>query len=508
MTRRFLPLLALLALTRTAPAQTRAPADPLRGFEAYVEQARKDWGVPGLAVAVIKGDSVVFLRGFGVRRLGDPTPVTVHTLFANASTTKAFTAMAVGQQVDAGLMRWDDPLTRWFPGFALKDPYASREFTIRDALTHVVGFGDPEFLWADGTTTFEAMLPRLRLVPPTASFRAAFQYNNVTYAAAGYAAARAANSSYAKLIRSGILDPLGMSETVLSTVEARDRPDLAVPHFRINDTVRVIPFDSAADPIAPAGAMLSSVSDMSRWVRALLDSGRVSPGGRRLLTPASFAELFSPQVEVRDTAYPTAALAHPHFSSYGFGWFLQDYRGRFVAFHTGSLDGFSAIVGLIPEERVGVVVFANLDHAELRHALMYRVFDAYLGGAGRDWSKDLRALYATRAQQGKNVEAAAEARRQLGTHPTHPLDRYAGIYTDSLYGRAEVRLVDDRLVLNYPGPGDADLEHWHYDTFTLNWRKPWLGYDRAVFKLDGDGQVTGIEFLDMHLGKAEAPRAP
>ena len=160
MTRPLLPLLALLALAAMAQAQTRPAADPMRGFERYVEQGRQDWGVPGMAVAVIKGDSVVFLRGFGVRRLGDPAPVTIHTLFANASTTKAFTALAVGQEVDAGRMSWDDPLTRWFPGFALKDPYASREFTIRDALTHVVGFGDPEYLWVGGTTTFDAMEPR------------------------------------------------------------------------------------------------------------------------------------------------------------------------------------------------------------------------------------------------------------------------------------------------------------------------------------------------------------
>jgi hypothetical protein len=136
--------------------------------------------------------------------------------------------------------------------------------------------------------------------------------------------------------------------------------------------------------------------------------------------------------------------------------------------------------------------------------LMYRVSTPTWGALAGIGARS-SCPYAARTQEGKKAEAAADGRRQPGTHPTHPLDRYAGIYTDSLYGRAEVRLVDERLVLNYPGPGDADLEHWHYDTFTLNWRKPWLGHDRAVFKLDGDGQVTGIEFLDMHLAKAAAP---
>jgi CubicO group peptidase (beta-lactamase class C family) len=492
-------LLACLVVCAPVEARAQARTDPLRGFDAYVEQARKDWGVPGLAVAVIKGDSVVFIKGFGVRRLGDPAPVTVHTLFANASTTKAFTAMAVGQQVDAGRMHWDDLMSRWLPGFALRDPLASREFTVRDALTHVVGFGDPEYLWADGTATFDSMLPRLRLVPPSASFRSRFQYNNVTYAAAGFAAARAGQTTYEDLIRHGILEPLGMTETVISTVEARQRADLASPHFRINDTVRVIPLDSAADPIAPAGAMLSSVSDMARWIRALLDSGRVAPGGARLLSAPNFAELMSPQVEVRDTAYPTAALARPHFSSYGFGWFLQDYRGRFVAFHTGSLDGFSAIVGLIPEERVGVVVFANLDHAELRHALMYRVFDAYLGGPPRDWSRELLKLYGDRAAAARKAEAESDNRRQLNTQPTHPLADYAGSYADSLFGHAEVRLENGHLVFSYPGLGEADLDHWQYNSFTARWRKPWLGHDRVFFELDSDGAVSAVNLQDMRM---------
>ncbi|HKV75465.1 MAG TPA: serine hydrolase [Gemmatimonadales bacterium] len=489
-------LFLLATSTLAVSAASAQTTDPLRGFDRYVEQARKDWGVPGLAIAVIKGDSVVFIKGYGVRSLSDPAPVTTHTLFANASTTKAFTAMAVGQQVDAGKMSWDDPLSRWIPGFELRDPLASRDITVRDALTHVVGFGDPEYLWTSGAS-FDAMLPRLKLVPATASFRSRFQYNNVTYAAAGFAAGRAAGSSWAALVRSGILQPLGMTETVFSGAESKQSADVARPHFRIGDSVRVIPNTWAADSLAPAGAMISNVTDMARWIRALLDSGRVAPGGRRLISAANFAQLLSPQVEVRDTAYPTAALAHPHFSSYGFGWFLQDYRGRFVAFHTGSLDGFSAIVGLIPDERVGVVVFANLDHAEVRHALMYKVFDAYIGGAQRDWSKELLALYGARRAAGARAEVEADRHRQMGTKPSHPLTDFAGAYADSLYGQVIVRVEGDHLVLSSDGYGDADLSHWHFDTFRGVWRRAWQGHSQVTFATAADGSVASLEFEDM-----------
>jgi hypothetical protein len=238
---------------------------------------------------------------------------------------------------------------------------------------------------------------------------------------------------------------------------------------------------------------------MSRWMRAVLDSGRFE--GRTLLEPSTVAELLSPQTLVpRNQFYPTARLTRPHFTAYGLGWFLHDYDGRAVAMHTGSIDGMIAIVGLVPDERLGVVVLANLDHAELRHAIMYRVFDAYgPRGAVRDWSRELLALYGGLRTAGDSAERALVTRRVAGTRPSVPLARYAGTYRDALYGDVVVTASGDGLRIRF-GPGFvAPLTHWHYDTFRADWEDRRSGWSLLTFTLDATGTPAALRASDWNV---------
>ena len=143
---------------------------------------------------------------------------------------------------------------------------------------------------------------------------------------------------------------------------------------------------------------------MSKWIQCLLDGGRL-PDGKRLLSERTVAELFRPQAFVPDSMYPTTPLVKPHWMTYGLGWFQQDYRGRAVDFHTGSIDGMIAIAGMIRDERLGVYVLANLSGGELRHALMYTVFDRYGGKSDRDWSADLLKLYGEARERQQRMVA-------------------------------------------------------------------------------------------------------
>lgn len=493
-------------LVAAAPA---AGQSPWRAFDGYVARAVRDWNVPGLAIAVVQNDSVVFLKGYGVRTLGAPDPVTVHTRFANASTTKAFTALAVALLVDSGKLGWDDRVIDRLPGFVLQPPYATQELTLRDLLTHRVGFSDPGSLWYGREFDYPEMLRRLRFVPPESSLRSHFAYNNVTYATAGVIAGHAAGQSWDDLVTSRILVPLGMTETVTQAKGLAGIADVAAPHDYIDDTLR--PLGPAGiglvDALAPAGSMYSSVTDMAQWLRFLLDSGRVA--GRRLVSARSFAELFRPQTIIgpNDGFYPTARLTKPHFTAYGFGWFLEDYRGEFVAFHTGSIDGTVAIVGLIPDRRVGVVVFANRDHAEVRHALMYRAFDVALGGGAprRDWSADLRALYDSLRDAGRAAQREAQSHRILNTALSVPLERYAGTYRDSLFGDVVIRVDGARLVAVVSPFLTADLEHWHYDVFRLRWRNRWIQSSLAGFHIGPDGTVSAVDLDGLVLKRAPSP---
>jgi CubicO group peptidase (beta-lactamase class C family) len=486
----------------STPSAAQAPTGgdaPLAGFDAYASQARTDWGVPGMAVAVVKDDSMVFARGYGVRALGTRDSVNTHTLFAIGSTTKAFTALSVALMVDQGKLRWDDPVAGDLPGFVLRDPYATHELRLRDLLTHELGFADPEYLWYGRDLTLAEMIRRLRYIRLESGVRSRFAYNNIGYAMAGQIAASANRSSWEDLVRTRILGPLGMTETVLTGPELRGRPNVTRPHQLIEDTLRALPAASQelVDPIASAGSMYSSVVDMSKWIRFLLDSGRVA--GKRLVSDTAFAELMKPQVLVKlGEIYPAARLVQPNFTAYGLAWFLEDYRGEKVAFHTGSIDGLVAIVGLVPARRLGIVVLANRDHAELRHALMYRIFDAYLGGPPRDWSAEMRALYQRIEDSVKVAEKKVEAKRVKGTRPSLPLARYAGTYADSLYGPVTVSLDAGHLVLAPSEFLTADLEHWNYDTFRAHYRNRWLGTSMVTFRLAADGTLAA---LDLGKGK-------
>ncbi len=487
----------LIALLCVAPLVRMAAQDPpaddlVLGLDGYLRQAMADWEVPGLAVAVVKDDSVVFVGSYGVRKLGLSDPITPNTLFANASTTKAFTSMAIAMLVDEGKLGWDDRVASYLPTFVLRDPYASRELTLRDLLTHRVGFGDPGFLWYGVDIEYPTMVRRLRHVEPTSSFRSRFAYNNVSYATAGVIAGRVAGTGWDSLVAQRILQPLGMHRTVTQAHQLPEHADLALPHDRIADTIKTIDAIGLVDRIASAGAMYSSVMDMTQWIRFLLNEG--VDDGQRLVSDTAFAEIFKPQIVVpADEFYPTAKLTHPHFTAYSLGWFLQDYRDEFLAFHTGSIDGTVALVGLMPDRELGLVVFANRDHAELRHAIMFRVLDVYLGGALRDWSTELRALYDSLAQEARDREMQAREQRRAGTQPTLPLTEYIGVYTDSLFGSLQIWLEGSSLVLERSPFLTADLSHWHYDVFNALWQHRWLGDDLVTFRLGPNGKVAALE---------------
>jgi len=494
-------VVALVALN----ASVAGDGDPLAGFDAYVAKAVQDWRTPGLAIAVVKDGRVLFSKGYGVRELGKPAPVDEHTLFAIGSTTKAMTAALVGMLVDEKKLAWDDPVVKHLPWFQMKDPYLTREITVRDLLTHRAGLGNADYLWYGQTNEPREILRRVRLLDPSYSLRSSFIYQNVMYAAAGQVIAAASGMPWEEFIRTRIFAPLHMNRTVPLLSQAAAAPNVASPHDLVDDTMTVIE-NASVDAVRSAGSVWSSVADMAKWARFILDSARVD--GKRLLKPETFAELLKPQTMVTPGEfYPTARLTHPHWTTYGLGWFQEDYNGRAVDFHTGSIDGMVAIIGLIPDERLGVYVLANADHVELRHALMYKVFDLWgpTPEKGRDWSTELRAMYGTMRTQAIAAAKAAESKRVLGTKPSLPLARYVGTYADSLYGEATVTSAGNGLRLEI-GTMKGTLEHWQYDTFRVRWDQRWQGTELVRFVLGNDGNPARIEMGGRRFGRSDRGR--
>ena len=477
--------LAALALLAGAGLNARAQAKPdLAAFDRYVAQAVRDWHVTGLAIAVVKDDSLVFARGYGVIDARKPGAINEHTRFAVGSTTKAMTSAAVGMLVDEGKLRFDDRVIDILPDFRLYDPYATRETTIRDLLTHRTGLPGTDLMWVREPFTMAEMIKRLRYVKPTTSFRSTMEYQNVTYAISGAIVEKVSGMSWDAFVRNRIFAPLGMNETEPLVANIIGKSNVAQPHAPVGDSGVVVPIRST-DAIAPAGSVWSSVADMSKWMRFILDSGRV--GTKRLIAPATFTELVTPQIRAPMALYPALTASRPHAFSYGLGWFIQDYRGATVWMHTGSIDGMSALIGLLPDQRTGVYVLANIDHAELRHALMYQAFDLYLGGPSRDWSTELRTLF---AHPSATQASAASTRAAAGT-----LDRYVGTYVDSAYGSFEITNAGAALHARFRGNDLGDLELSQGESFRTKPPRPGEQPFALTFVVSPAGAVVGLRTL-------------
>lgn len=483
-------LYALLFLLVALPtlAQKAFSTKQIQAFDQYAERVRRDWAIPGMAITVVKDGRVLFSKGYGVREVGRPEPVDTQTLFACASTTKAMTVTLLGMLVDAGKLRWDDPVYQYLPELQFYEPYVTRQVTIRDLLLHNTGVGGTDFFTSAMTIPANEMFRRMVLVKPVYSFRAGYVYQNTMYSAAGRIIERLMGKTWSEAIRERIFQPLGMTRTVPKRGYIADN-NLTRPHVRINDTIRVIPYGLDSE-IGSAGAVWSSADDISKWVICMLDSGRYAGG--RLLKPATWAEIFRPQTMVPDDEYATMQVLKPNWFTYSLGWYQHDYRGHKVNFHTGSLSGLTAITGQLPDEKLGVFVFGNLDHAEGRHALLYKTFDWFALGGTRDWSADFKTLYDGLDRQRQNAEQAINAQRVANTKPTVPLAAYAGTYTSPLYGEATVTVTGNRLAINVNEVLTATLSHWHYDTFRGAYDKAWYGNATAQFTLNPAGRVQTL----------------
>lgn len=364
---------ALAAQAQDAPAASPAAsvdAKPaaLADFDAYVDAVRKQFDVPGIAVAIVKDGRIVMEFGSGVRKLGEPAKVDAHTQFAIASNTKAFTAASLAILADEKKLDMNDRVIDRLPWFQMSDPYVTREMRVRDLLAHrsglSLGAGDLLY-WPATTYTTQEVVQRLRYVPLTNSFRAEYAYDNILFAVAGLVIEQVSGKPWADFVRERIFAPLGMTESQThapTSIGAND--DIATGHakFDFKDLKPVAPMSWNNNQAA--GGIYSSVHDLSKWMTMQLDGGRYTDSAgkqQQLFSEKRQAEMWSliTPIHINEPSVPELKAAKPNFSGYGEGWFVSDYRGHKLVWHTGGWPGMVSRVTLVPDLKLGVVVLTS-----------------------------------------------------------------------------------------------------------------------------------------------------
>ena len=487
--------LTLLFASTTSRAQIpQAPPD----LDAWVQRAMATFEVPGIAVAIVKDGHVLVARGYGVRKMGEPTPVDARTLFGIASNTKAFTATALGILVDEGKVQWNAPVIEYLPWFEMYDPYVTREITVRDLLVHRsgLGLGAGDLLWWPASTYNRAEIARrLRYIPPATSFRSAYAYDNVLYLVAGEVIEAVSGQSWEDFVSSRILAKVGMTSSNVRHSAAEKGGNVATPHARVDGHVRPIaPFDS--DNTNPAGGINSCADDMARWLVVQLAEGRLSDG-TRLISQATARQLTALVTPINPgEGAPELREIRPNFNGYGLGFFVRDYRGQKLVTHTGGLPGYVSKVAMIPSARLGVAILTNQESGEAFEAIADHVLDYYLAAPRTDW---IAAYQTIRRREIESVAAAslqsAQA-RDAQSKPSLALEKYAGKFHDAWYGDITIGADDNGLSIHFdhtPLLGGR-LEPWQHDTFVARWTDRELRADAFVtFALKPDGHIDQVK---------------
>ncbi|OFZ56010.1 MAG: hypothetical protein A2428_08660 [Bdellovibrionales bacterium RIFOXYC1_FULL_54_43] len=395
-------------------------------FEDYIRNVMDKYKTPGVAVAVIGKDGVLYKQGFGYRDIEKKLPVTPRTLFAIGSTTKAFTAAATGILVDEGKVSFNRPVKQYMPTFALHDPVATERATLRDLLGHTTGLPRHDLMWYGSNWTRQELFDRLRFLQPSAAFGEKFQYNNLMFMTAGMLIQTLSGSTWEEFIKSRIFGPLGMSSSTLSTEESQKSDDFSLPYADAGPAgIVAMPFRDLT-AIAPAGSINSNLEDMSRWVRLHLNQGRWN--GKTLISETSITEAYKPHILTRKAGAP-----FPEFSDsyYGMAWGILDFRGHRMLSHDGGIDGFVANVSFMPDEGYGVVVLLNNTSISAQ-ALAFHIWDRILNVAPSDWIERFKD---TPSQPNPDP---------VFTPSDRPLDDFVGVYENPAYGKVTITAGHDQ----------------------------------------------------------------
>jgi CubicO group peptidase (beta-lactamase class C family) len=476
-------------------------AQPLskKQIDRLVRSAMKQFSVPGIAVAVVKDDKVIHLKGYGVRSIVTGKKTDEHTLFAIASNTKAFTVAALGILIDEGMLTWETKVIDIIPEFRLYNAYVTEDFNIKDLLTHRsgMGLGAGDLMgWPDSADFSTAeIIHNLRYLKQTSPFRTKYDYDNLLYIVAGEVVARVSGQSWEEFVESRIMKPLGMNESSASFRRITDLSNIIDAHVPVDGRLIVTPKQEAKKHNS-VGGIYSNIADMSRWVMMHLNRGRYgSNHENQLFAEAIHREMWTPQ-----TIKPANSGGHyrSNFAFYGLGWHLADVNGYLQVYHTGSHAGIVTRVTMLPEMNLGIIVLTNQQETAAQDAITNSIMDGYLGTRGVDHVAALKEEREQEQKQAKKITDRVWATvEKMSKESSDRIDfkAFEGTYMDVWFGEVVITEVNGRLRFRAAKSPRLRGEMFHYkaNTFIVKWDDRTMDADAfAVFTLDREGRPSSF----------------
>lgn len=462
-------------------------------LDQYVNEALKDWQIPGAAVLIVKDGEVVIAKGYGVKEIGTNDKVDENTLFMIGSNTKAFTGTALAMLEFENKIKLTDKVTAYLPYFRLNEKWKTDEINLIDLVSHRMGFEtfQGDFMYWTSDLTSDEVIEKFGRISPKYDFRTKYGYTNAGYAVAGKVIEKVSGLKWEDYIKEKIFLPLSMDRTTSLSTEYFSSQNIARPHTYVENKMSLIPFQPI-DNLAPCGSIASSVKDLSHWIIAQLDSGKF--GGEKILNFEVILRTREPQTIVRQAKHP---FNNSHFQLYGLGWALEDYEGIEIISHTGGVNGFVTSVTLVPKEKLGIVVLTNNDQNAFYQALKWEIIDSYLGLPYRNYNNFMFKGFLKQFEKRRAQLAEWRDSIAMNFKPTIDLKEFAGRYYHEVYGYADIKIIGENLTLDlqHHSKLKAKINYIGNNRFLCTYSDPTYGIRVFPFYIENDE----VKYFDLYV---------
>lgn len=465
-------------------------------LDSYAQKLMTEFNVPGLAFGIVRNDSILFVKGYGVREIHKDLPVSTNTTFGIGSISKSFTALTLGILVSQGKINWDDRVRDYLPYFELYAPYVTENFTIRDLLTHRSGLNwtSGGTLWYHSDLNRTDVIKRLKHLKPVSGYRDKPAYQNVMYLVASEIVKEVSGMTWDEFLKTSVFNKIKMPNSVSVSRDREANSNIARPHVWNDNFEKIVVEQEKGDNLAPAGFVYSSANDMVNYMRLLLNDGVFERD--TIITKKSLDEILSPQIIFPVFAPPI----HNEFTSYGFGWWLTPKNGHTIVDHSGGIDGMAANIVMVKDLNLGIVVLTNTDEM-VPFLLTWKLLEQILNDKTFDLHEYLKKYRDQEISHKKENKEKLRESKINNTKPSLDLKLYAGIYADKMYGDIAIKFNVDNLEISFSHTPlfKGKLRHWHHDTFMVDWYDERVPNGFLTFNFNAKREIIGITLDQQNL---------